>query len=107
VRSDHLKHFSADRAKSSENCTASVCFRADGRFYRGNPSRNREEGGNGLGLAIDKWIANAHSAQITDRRPFRRRKSLLRLPANLRLCRHNCVAMNTHLYTGEKPFLIN
>jgi two-component system heavy metal sensor histidine kinase CusS len=34
------------------------------RFYRVESSRNRDQGGNGLGLAIAKWIANIHSAEI-------------------------------------------
>jgi heavy metal sensor kinase len=35
------------------------------RFYRADTSRSREEGGNGLGLAIAKWISEAHRAQIS------------------------------------------
>lgn len=34
------------------------------RFYRGDPSRSRAEGA-GLGLAIARWIADAHGAEIT------------------------------------------
>jgi len=34
------------------------------RFYRADKSRSREIGGAGLGLAIAKWIADAHSASI-------------------------------------------
>ena len=37
------------------------------RFYRGDPSRSRGDGGvdgAGLGLSIAKWIADAHSAEI-------------------------------------------
>jgi signal transduction histidine kinase len=34
------------------------------RFYRIDASRNRSEGGNGLGLAIAKWITLAHDATI-------------------------------------------
>lgn len=34
------------------------------RFYRADPSRNREAGGSGLGLAIAKWIADRHHASI-------------------------------------------
>ncbi len=35
------------------------------RFYRTDASRNRDEGGNGLGLSIAKWIAEAHRTKIT------------------------------------------
>jgi two-component system, OmpR family, sensor histidine kinase BaeS len=34
------------------------------RFYRGDKSRNRQDGGSGLGLAISKSIIEAHSGQI-------------------------------------------
>ena len=34
------------------------------RFYRVEASRNRDEGGNGLGLAIAKWIAGVHGTMI-------------------------------------------
>ena len=34
------------------------------RFYRADPSRNRDAGGSGLGLAIAKWIAERHRASI-------------------------------------------
>jgi signal transduction histidine kinase len=34
------------------------------RFFRGDPARGRAEGA-GLGLAIARWIADAHRAQIT------------------------------------------
>ena len=34
------------------------------RFYRADPSRNRSEGGSGLGLSIAKWIADSHRAEI-------------------------------------------
>ncbi len=34
------------------------------RFYRADPSRNRDAGGSGLGLAIAKWIAERHHASI-------------------------------------------
>ncbi len=34
------------------------------RFYRTDKARSREMGGAGLGLAIAKWIADAHSATI-------------------------------------------
>jgi signal transduction histidine kinase len=33
------------------------------RFYRGDPARSRSEGA-GLGLAIARWIADAHGAII-------------------------------------------
>ena len=35
------------------------------RFYRADSLRNRDIGGNGLGLAIAKWIADAHRSEIT------------------------------------------
>lgn len=34
------------------------------RFYRGDQSRNRKTGGYGIGLAIAKWIAEAHHGKI-------------------------------------------
>lgn len=34
------------------------------RFYRADPSRNRDSGGSGLGLSIAQWIAEMHGAEI-------------------------------------------
>ncbi|MFD2305682.1 sensor histidine kinase [Enterococcus termitis] len=41
------------------------------RFYRGEESRNRKTGGNGIGLAIAKWIVDEHQGkiEITDTEP--------------------------------------
>jgi signal transduction histidine kinase len=39
--------------------------RASGAFYRGEPSRNRETGGAGLGLSIAQAIADAHSGTLS------------------------------------------
>ena len=35
------------------------------RFYRADDSRSRESGGAGLGLAIGKWIAEAHGGEVS------------------------------------------
>ncbi|MFD1483927.1 sensor histidine kinase [Lacticaseibacillus baoqingensis] len=35
------------------------------RFYRSDPSRNRQTGGSGLGLAIGQWIVLAHHGKLT------------------------------------------
>jgi signal transduction histidine kinase len=39
--------------------------RAAGAFYRGEPSRNRETGGAGLGLSIAQAVADAHGGSLT------------------------------------------
>jgi signal transduction histidine kinase len=35
------------------------------RFYQADPSRSRDNGGRGLGLAIGRWIAQSHGGDIT------------------------------------------
>jgi signal transduction histidine kinase len=35
------------------------------RFYRVDPARDRDRGGAGLGLAISRWIVDAHGGSIT------------------------------------------
>ncbi|MEP7190635.1 MAG: ATP-binding protein, partial [Roseiflexaceae bacterium] len=34
------------------------------RFYRADRSRSRHQGGAGLGLAIVRWVAEAHSGRV-------------------------------------------
>jgi signal transduction histidine kinase len=34
------------------------------RFYRVDPARGKATGGNGLGLALAKWIVQAHGGEI-------------------------------------------
>lgn len=54
------------------------------RFYRGESSRNREQGGAGLGLAICRSIANAHDGSlVADHSPYGGLWLILRLPRSL------------------------
>lgn len=51
-------------------------------FYRGEPSRNRETGGNGLGLAVVRSLARAHGGDVTlANRPGGGLRASVRLPA--------------------------
>jgi signal transduction histidine kinase len=53
------------------------------RFWRADPARSRtgERPGVGLGLAISKWIAEAHGGGISvESRPGRGTKFVVRLP---------------------------
>jgi signal transduction histidine kinase len=52
------------------------------RFYRGSEARSREPGGAGLGLAVAKWVAEAHGGAILCRSgPGRGAEFEVRLPA--------------------------
>jgi len=52
------------------------------RFFRADPARARMPGGAGLGLAVAKWIAEAHHGSITCRsEPGRGTEVEVRLPA--------------------------
>ncbi len=51
-------------------------------FYRGEPSRNRETGGIGLGLAVVRSLARAHGGDVTlENRPDGGLRACVRLPA--------------------------
>lgn len=51
-------------------------------FYRGEPSRNRETGGIGLGLAVVRSLARAHGGDVTlQNRPEGGLRACVRLPA--------------------------
>ena len=51
-------------------------------FYRGEPSRNRETGGMGLGLAVVRSLARAHGGDVTlANRPEGGLRASVRLPA--------------------------
>ncbi|WP_297507967.1 ATP-binding protein [uncultured Caulobacter sp.] len=51
-------------------------------FYRGEPSRNRETGGIGLGLAVVRSLARAHGGDVTlQNRPGGGLRASVRLPA--------------------------
>ncbi|MCG7216793.1 sensor histidine kinase [Paenibacillus mucilaginosus] len=52
------------------------------RFYRADKARNRQQGGHGLGLAIAKWIVDAHGGSIAvESAPGRGSVFNVRLPA--------------------------
>ncbi len=54
------------------------------RFYRADPSRNRDAGGSGLGLAIAKWIADRPHASIDARSvPGQGSEFMVRFPSAL------------------------
>jgi two-component system sensor histidine kinase BaeS len=51
------------------------------RFYRGDKSRQREEGGSGLGLAIAKSLVESQGGQIiVESKPGEGAKFIIRLP---------------------------
>jgi two-component system sensor histidine kinase BaeS len=52
------------------------------RFYRGDKSRQREEGGSGLGLAIAKSLVESQGGQIrVESKPGEGAKFIIILPA--------------------------
>ena len=51
------------------------------RFYRADPARSRESGGAGLGLAIGRWIVEAHHGEIrVESQPSKGSSFQIRLP---------------------------
>jgi two-component system heavy metal sensor histidine kinase CusS len=52
-------------ANHGETLTPAVLERVFDRFFRGDPSRHRDQEGSGLGLAITRSIVTAHGGAIT------------------------------------------
>ena len=68
------------------------------RFYRADSSRNRDDGSTGLGLAIAKWIVEAHAATITVNSALGRGSSFV---VSLPLLQH------THNLLEHEAFLLH
>src|SRR5256885_10680055 len=80
-------------------------FRSFERFYRGDRARHEAEGA-GLGLAIARWIAEVHGADIGDRKSTRLNSSHLVISYAV-FCLKKKTQLYRHGQTKRKPRNVN